>query len=265
VEPGSHLLTLSAEPWGGFQLRNVHKTNVSWSSYPFLPPTTTNGLLASVAIGERWMEGDYHPPRSLVALEDFPGLVSIGGYPAGGWLSRPHFRAHVGTTDMSYDGPLWAPPAGVQSAGKKPAMVEEYFCERLTFFVVGRKECLERLWERVLGRVSPFAKKSVLQFPYESTPNISALSAATATATTEALGALPMIELGSMPKQAHPYLMPVRSKAQRKRSGGYEVTWSHVNCVWESGLMVREGTHVLLTEDGTGISRSLLDRILEDQ
>ncbi len=146
---------------------------------------------------------------------------------------------------MSYDGPLWAPPAGVQSAGKKPAMVEEYLCETLEFFVLGGKEYLEQLWERVVGRVSPFAKKSVLQFPYEGVPNISALSPATASATTQSLGALPMIELGSMPKQAHPYLMPVRSKAERKRSGGYEVMWSHVNCVWESGLMVREGTPVI--------------------
>lgn len=265
MEPGSHLLTLYAEPWGGFQLRNVHKTNVGWSSYPFLPPTTANGLLASVATGERWMEGDFHPPRSLVSLEDLPGLVSLGGYPTGGWLSRPHFRAHVGTTDMSYDGPLWAPPAGVQSAGKKPAMVEEYICETLTFFVLGERDVLERMWERCVGRVSPFAKKSVLHLPYEETPNIVALSPATASVSTESLAALPMIELGSMPKQAHPYLMPVRSKAERKRSGSYEVTWSHLNCVWESGLMVREGTPVLLTEDGMGISRSLLNQILEDQ
>lgn len=264
MEPGSHLLTLSAEPWGGLQLRNVHKTNVSWSSYPFLPPTTANGLLASVALGERWIEGDFHPPRSLSTLEDFPGLVSMGGYPTGGWLSRPHFRAHVGTTDMSYDGPLWAPPAGVQSAGKKPAMVEEYLCEKLEFLVLGGKEHLERLWERIVGRVSPFAKKSVLRFPYENTPDILTLSTATASETTESLAALPMIELGSMPMQAHPYLMPVRSKAERKHSGRYEVTWSHVNCVWESGLMVREGTPVLLTEHGAGISRSLVDRILED-
>jgi hypothetical protein len=165
---------------------------------------------------------------------------------------------------MSYEGPLWVPPEKEQSAGKKPAMVEDYFCEELPFIVVGESDALERLWERIVGRVAPFAKKSTLYFRYEDTPNLTNLSIGTASTTTESLAALPMMELGSMPKRAHPYLMPVRSKAERKRSGGYEVTWSHVNCVWESGLMVREGTPILLTENGVGISRSLLNQISED-
>ncbi len=262
MEIDLHLLTLSAEPWGSFQLRNVHKTNVGWASYSFLPPTTADGLLASVVDGERWTEGNFHPPRSLRGLRGFSDLGTLGGYPVNGQSTRPHFRAHVGTL-MSYDGPLWAPPAGEQSAGKKPAMVEEYICDELRFFVVGEREALRALWERVVGRVSPFAKKSTLYFRYEEEPNLSALSSGEAPVSTESLVALPMMELGSMPRQAHPYLMPVKSKAERRRSG-YEVTWSHLNSVWELGLRVREGTSVLLTDDGAGISKTLLDTILED-
>ena len=263
MERSLSLLTILAEPWGGFQLRNVHKTNVGWSSYPFLPPTTADGLLASIVEGERWTEGNFHPPRSLRTLPDFSGLTVVGGYPAAGRHTRAHFRAHVGTL-MSYEGPLWVPPEKEQSAGKKPAMVEDYFCEELPFIVVGESDVLERLWERIVGRVAPFAKKSTLYFRYEDTPDLTNLSVGTASTTTESLAALPMMELGSMPKQAHPYLMPVRSMSERKRSGAHEVTWSHVNCVWEPGLMVREGTPVLLTEDGAGISRSLLEQISEN-
>jgi len=163
---------------------------------------------------------------------------------------------------MSYDGPLWAPPAGEQAAGKKPAMVEEYICDELRFFVVGGKEALRVLWERVVGRVSPFAKKSTLYFRYEEALDLTPLSIGEASAATESIAALPMVELGSMPKHAHPHLVPVRSKAVRG-SRGYEVTWTPLTCVWESGLKVREGTTVLLTETGAGISKSLFEMILE--
>lgn len=263
MEEDLYLLTVRAEPWGSFQLRNVHKTNVGWSSYPFLPPTAADGLLASVVGGHRWIEGPYGAPRSLRALEGYAGSAVLGGYPEGGRTTGPHFRAHVGTIGMSYDGPLWAPPAGVQSAGKKPAMVEEYLCEALRLVVVGEREPLIALWEEVIGRVSPFAKKGSLRFPYEEEPNLSSLSPAEANTATETLVALPMTELGSVPKRARPYLMPIRSETQRDRQGRHEVIWSHLNCVWELGLKVREGTSVLVTEHGAGVSNSLLDAIRE--
>ncbi|MCL6438904.1 MAG: hypothetical protein K6T51_09860 [Rubrobacteraceae bacterium] len=258
------LLTLSAEPWGAFQLRNVYKTNVAWSSYPFLPPTTADGLLASVIEGERWVEGNFHPPRSLRMIAEFAGLAALGGYPSGGHHTRAHFRSHVGTL-MSYDGPLWVPPEGKQSAGKKPAMVEDYVCENLLFFVVGRRGPLTRLWERVIGRVSPFAKKSVLYFRYEDEPDLTDLHPGEATVDTTSLTALPMIELGSMPRHASPYMMPVKSSGMPNNAGRYEVKWSHLNCVWEPGLKIREGVPVLLTEDGKGLSRSLLRSVREGQ
>lgn len=258
------LLTLYAEPWGAFQLRNVHKTNVGWSSYPFLPPTTADGLLASVVEGERWLEGDFHPPRSLRSLPGFSGLAALGGYPAGGRHTRAHFRAHVGTL-MSYDGPLWAPPEKEQSAGKKPAMVEDYVCEELPFVVVGERDSLKRLWERVIGRVAPFAKKSALYFRYEDAPDLIDLHLGEATADTRSLVALPMMELGSMPRHASPYLMPVKSRAESGRTGKYEVTWSHINCIWEPGVKVRQGTRAFVASNGSAISKSLLDAItLED-
>jgi hypothetical protein len=263
VETDLSLLTLSAEPWGSFQLRNVHKTNVGWSSYPFLPPTTADGLLASVVEGERWVEGNFHPPRSLRLLPGFSGLAVLGAYPAGGRHARAHFRAHVGAL-MSYEGPLWVPPEKEQSAGKKPAMVEDYVCEELPFVVVGGREALERLWEGVIGRVAPFAKKSALHFRYEATPSIVDLRSAQATVDTRSLTALPMIELGTMPKHASPYLMPVKSRWESNRSGRHEVTWSHLNCIWEPGVKVREGTSALVAEDGSAISRSLLDAVLEE-
>ena len=263
METDLSLLTLLAEPWGGFQLRNVHKTNVGWSSYPFLPPTTADGLLASVVQGERWVEGSFHPPRSLRSLSEFSGIAVLGAYPAGGRHTRAHFRAHVGTL-MSYDGPLWAPPEKEQSAGKKPAMVEDYVCEELPFVVVGERETLERLWGGVIGRVAPFAKKSALHFPYEAAPNFVNLHQAEATADTTSLTALPMVELGSMPRHASPYLMPVKSRSEMNRSGRHEVTWSHLNCIWEPGVRVREGTSAFVADDGSAISKSLLDAVLEE-
>lgn len=266
MEADLYLLTLRAEPWGSFQLRNVHKTNVGWSSYPFLPPTSADGLLASVSGGHRWTEGDFHPPRSLRSLDGHSDLVgALGGYPEGGGATGPHFRAHVGNPLMSYEGPLWAPPAGTQSAGKKLAVVDEYLCDTLRFVVVGEKEALEELWEKTLGRVSPFAKKSALRFRYEKEPDLVPLSLQEASGATETLVALPMTEIGSVPRRAHPYFMPVKSEARRDRSGRYEITWSHLNCVWESGLKVREGISVLLTEAGPGISKSLLDEILDNR
>lgn len=261
---GRYLLTLRAEPWGNFQLRNVHKTNVGWSSYPFLPPTAADGLLASVAGGHRWVEGTFHPPRSLRVLGGYARLAALGGYPEGGQSIGPHFRAHVGTIGMSYEGPLWVPPAGVQSAGKKPAMVEEYLCEALRFVVVGERGPLVGLWEKVIGRVSPFAKKGSLRFSYEEEPNLEPLSAGEAVRETASLVALPMVEIGSVPRRARPHLMPVKSRSRDRGAGGYEVTWSHLNCVWEAGLRVREGTPVLLAGKDAGISKALLDAVTED-
>ncbi len=263
MEKELSLLTLSAEPWGGFQLRNVHKTNVGWSSYPFLPPTAADGMLASVVEGERWVEGNFHPPRSLRSLPEFLGLAVLGGYPAGGRHTRAHFRAHVGTL-MSYDGPLWAPPETEQSAGKKPAMVEDYICEEIPFVVVGEREPLTRLWECVIGRVAPFAKKSALYFRYENTPDLIELHLSEATTDTGSLVALPMMELGSVPRHASPYLMPVKSRAEPGRSGRYEVAWSHLNCIWEPGVKVRQGTSAYVTSNGAAISKSLLDTITSE-
>lgn len=263
MEADLYLLTLRAEPWGSFQLRNVHKTNVGWSSYPFLPPTAADGLLSSIVSGHRWMEGNFQPPRSLRTLEGHEGLATLGGYPEGGEATRPHFRTHVGNPLISYEGPLWAPPVGTQSAGKKLAVVDEFLSETLRFVVVGGKGTLEGLWEKTLGCVSPFAKKGALHFRYEKAPDVVSLSSERASDATESLTALPMTEIGSIPKRARPYLMPVTSEAQRNRQGRYEVTWSHINCVWESGLKVRQGTPVLLTDTGMGISRSLLEQLLE--
>lgn len=263
MEPQLHLLTLTAQPWGGFQLRNVHKTNVGWSSYPFLPPTTADGLLASIVEGERWVEGDFHAPRSLRSLSGFSDLAVLGGYPAEGRHTRAHFRAHVGTL-MSYDGPLWVPPEKEQSAGKKPAMVEDYVCEELPFVVVGERNSLERLWESLIGRVAPFAKKSALYFRYEKEPNLTDLHLGEATVDTQSLVALPMMELGSMPRHASPYLMPVRSRPEPGRSGKYEVTWSHINCIWEPGVKVRQGTSALIVTNGLAISKSLFDAITSE-
>lgn len=256
------LLILRAEPWGGFQLRNVHKTNVGWSSYPFLPPTTADGLLASIIEGERWVEGNFHPPRSLRSMEDFGGVAVLGAYPSGGRHTRAHFRSHVGTL-MSYDGPLWVPLENEQSAGKKPAMVEDYLCNELKFVVIGERGKLEDLWKCVNGRIAPFAKKSILHFRYEESPNCILLHSGDAVPDTLSLTALPMIEIGSMPKHANPYLMPVKSRATQNNSGKYEVTWSHLNCIWEPGLKVRQGTRVMLSDDGSAISHSLFDAVLE--
>ncbi len=257
------LLILHAEPWGGFQLRNVHKTNVGWSSYPFLPPTTADGLLASIVEGERWVEGNFHPPRTLRSSPGFSGVAALGGYPSGGRHARAHFRSHVGTL-MSYDGPLWVPPEKEQSSGKKPAMIEDFLCEELSFIVVGERSILSRLWEGVAGRIAPFAKKSVLYFRYEDTPDIADLHPGEATTDTLSLTALPMMEIGSIPNHANPYLMPVKSHAEQNASGKYEVIWSHLNCVWEPGVKVRQGTSALISDGGSAISKSLLDTVLEE-
>jgi hypothetical protein len=209
------------------------------------------------------VEGNFHRPRSLRLLPGFSGLAALGGYPADGRHTRAHFRAHVGTL-MSYDGPLWTPPETEQSAGKKPAMVEDYACEELPFVVVGERDALKQLWERVIGRVAPFAKKSALHFRYEATPDLIGLHSGEATVDTLSLTALPMIEIGSMPRHASPYLMPVKSRSESTRSGRYEVTWSHLNCIWEPGVKMRQGTSAFITDDGSAISKSLLKAVLEE-
>jgi hypothetical protein len=143
-------------------------------------------------------------------------------------------------------------------------MVEEYLCEALRFVVIGERATLVRLWEKVIGRVSPFAKKASLRFAYEEEPDIEPLSPGDAALSTETLTALPMVEIGTVPRRARPHLVSVRSRFRDRGTSGYEVTWSHLNCVWESGLRVREGTPVLLTGNGFGVSKSFLDAVREE-
>lgn len=254
------LATLKAETSGPFMLRDVHKTNLGWSSYPFLPPTTADGILASLVVGQRWIEGDFAPARSLRLLPNYQQVATLGAYPESfGHYGRRHFRAHVGAF-FNYEGVVWS--AG-KNIGKKLATVEEYFAERLLFYVIAPDEnVLKKLVELARGRVLPFGKKGGLYFPYEQQFKMVVVTQERASANIEAIAAVPLPEIGSV-GSARPFLVPVRSESRADKQKRYSVTWFLDHCMWEKSLRLREGIPVWKIEgQDQGFSALFLRRIM---
>jgi len=250
-----YLLQLEGILYGTLMARNLFKSNVTWSSYPFLPPTTASGFLAALLEGERWIESnglDLHP-RALHHLSEWDDVWAVGAFPMSGQLSRKHLRAHLG--DMfNYEATLWS--AG-QSQGKKLAVVEEFFTDSLTFLVVSSDQAkLEKLQLLVRGKVGPVAKKGCLAIAFDNRRCIALLRATIAQGSEKILGLIPVEEVGQMPLNAQLYRVSMSSQLEKTNK---TVRWQSVNCLWTitSGARFRSGVPVFQAGD-QAISRQLL-------
>lgn len=224
--------------------RNALKSNVTWASYPFLPPTGASGCLAEVVAGGRWHEGN---TLNLEArrLEEVPGcedVFALGAYPSEWQMSRRHFRSHLGSI-FNYEGSVWSAD---QNEGKKLAVVEETLTDVLTFAVCSHERGpLLDLHRAVRGRLTRVAKKGSLQFSFSAGPDIIELRGRKATGDERALTVILVDEMGSLPQrrlspgQMLLYYTPMRSRSREGR-----VEWDVLPCVWEEKMRLRAGVAV---------------------
>jgi hypothetical protein len=248
-----YLLQLEGTLYGTLMARNLFKSNVTWSSYPFLPPTSASGFLTTLMEGERWIEGNSLDlqPRTLHHLSGWEDVWVLGAFPSLGHLSRKHFRSHLGSI-YNYEAALWS--AG-QNEGKKLAVVEEFWTDGLTFFVVSPDQArLEKLRVLVRGKVGPVAKKGCLAIAFDNGRRMVSLRAGLAQGNESVLGLIPVEEVGQMPLNAQLHRVPVSSQIEDK-----VMVWQTVNCLWAitQGTRFREGVPVFQT-DNQAISRQLL-------
>jgi len=238
--------------------RNALKSNVTWSSYPFLPPTGASGCLAELAGDARWHEGN-SLGMDARRLDDFPAyrnVFALGAYPTQWHVSRRHFRSHLGSI-FNYEGTVWS--AG-RNEGKKLAVVEELLTDMLVFVVASHERTkLLALHNAIRGRVAPVAKKGSIQLAYPAEPQILELKSDTARGHEEALALMPVTELGSLPQrplqpgQALVHYVPVRSRLRE----GKRMEWDVVPSVWEDSLKFRQGILVFTgTADGRAVAIS---------
>jgi hypothetical protein len=233
--------------------RNALKSNVTWTSYPFVPPTSASGFFVDLLSGYKWYETNDNCVRHLHALPDYEGVFALGAYPSYGQMSKRHFRAHLGSLSFNYEAYVWS--AG-KNEGKKLAVIEEFLAEELRFVVVAREsELLRRLHQSVRGRVAPIVKKGSVQLEFIAEPRLNLLRRQYANGKELTLTVMPFVEVGNLPRGLLPYLTPLRSKG-----GSKGVEWQAQYCAWDQQLCFREGTQVY-KNISTGISRSLLESI----
>jgi len=244
--------------------RNALKSNVTWASYPFLPPTGASGCLAELVTGGRWYEGNTLdlPARRLEEVPGFEGVIALGAYPSEWQLSRRHFRSHLGSI-FNYEGSVWSAD---RNEGKKLAVVEETLADALTFVVCShQREPLDRLHGAVRGRLTRVAKKGTLQLPFSARPDIVELRMREATGDERALTVTLVGEMGSLPQrrlspgQMLLYYTPMRS---RYRAG--RVEWDVLPCIWEEKIRLRIGVRIFAGEyqgEPVGLSGQVWDRL----
>lgn len=231
--------------------RNALKSNVTWTSYPFVPPTGTSGFFADLLDGMKWHEVNNNHVRHLHLLPGYQGAFALGAYPTYGQLSRRHFRAHLGSLSFNYEAPVWA--AG-RNEGKKLAVIEEFLADELRFVVVAREsESLCRLHQAVRGCISPIAKKGSVQLEFTAEPTLIRLERRPANGTEKALAVMPFMEVGSLPNGLMPYLVPLSSEGIRNG-----VQWHTQHCAWHRELRFREGI-TIYKSDSMGVSYALLE------
>jgi len=224
--------------------RNALKSNVTWSSYPFLPPTGASGCLAELVGQERWHEGNSLEldARRLQEMPGYREVFALGAYSSQCQVSRRHFRSHLGSI-FNYEATVWS--AG-RNEGKKLAVIEETLADDLTFVVASHlREPLRSLHSTVRGRLTPLAKKGSLQLAYLAEPKILELIASTATGHEETLALMPLTEMGSLPRRrilpGHPlvHYVPIRSRLR-----GDQMEWDVLPCIWEEGMKFRDGISI---------------------
>ena len=234
--------------------RNALKSNVTWTSYPFIPPTSTSGFFADVLGGMKWYEINDNCVRHLHQMPDYQGVFALGGYPVNqGQMSRRHFRNHLGDVNFNYEAYVW--PAG-QGSNKKLAVIEEFLTDELRFVIVSRdSESLHHLYESVRGLIAPIAKKSSVQLEFSAEPMITRLELDSASGAEQPMTVMPFMEIGNLPNGLLPYLVPLRSEGAPKG-----IRWHTQHCAWQHQLRFRNGTSIYKSED-RGISQTLLKDI----
>ncbi len=246
--------------------RNALKSNVTWSSYPFLPPTSASGCLAELVGQRRWHEGNSLglDGRRLQEVPGYQDVFALGGYPSQGQMSRRHFRSHLGSI-FNYEAAVWS--AG-RNEGKKLAVVEEMLADDLNFVVASNKhEPLIKLHRTVRGRLAPLAKKGSLQLRFFAEPEIFELSSATATGQEETVALMCVKEMGSLPQRPLPpgqalvHYVPTRSRVRES-----QMQWDVMPCIWEERMKFRAGISIFAGQyerRSVGLSREVWDRICE--
>jgi hypothetical protein len=245
--------------------RNALKSNVTWSSYPFLPPTGASGCLAELLGETRWYEGNTLGlyARRVEDLPGYEGVFALGAYPIQWQMSRRHFRSHLNSI-FNYEATIWS--AG-RNKGKKLAIVEEVMAETLVFVVASHDRAkLQVLHKGARGRLAAVAKKGSIQFAYISEPEVMELQLNPATGQEGTLALMSASEMGSLPKrkflqgQALVHYVPVRSYLTANK----RMEWDIMPCVWDEDLRFRPGVPLFAGSGGggsVGISRQLWDRI----
>lgn len=257
-----YLLRLRGVLLGTLMARNVYKSNVTWASYPFLPPTGASGFLASLLQGERWYESNHLEARRLHRLPCWEGMWALGAYPLLGNASKLHYRSHLGSDEFNYEATIWRAGPNV---GKKLATVVEYLTDDLEFLVISpQAEKLELLQQHASGRLAPIGKKGCIQLSYDNHLASIHLTHANATGEESVLGIIPAEETGQMKLDATvPYFVPVSSEQTQGKKGKLE--WRCIHCLWsntQTGLQFRKGVQVYRTDDARyAISGSLLAMI----
>jgi hypothetical protein len=236
--------------------RNALKSNVTWTSYPFVPPTSASGFFADLLDGIKWYERNDGQVRHLHAIPGYQGVFALGAYPTYGQMSRRHFRAHLRSLSFNYEAYVWA--AG-RNEGKKLAVVEEFLADKLRFVIVAQEVgLLNELHRAVRGYLAPIAKKGSVQLEFTAKPALTRLERQPANGAERTLTVMPFIEIGNLPKDLLPYLVPLRSEGI-----GKDVRWHTQQCAWsQQGLRFREGVSIYKA-DSIGISCSLLETVAD--
>ena len=170
-------LELCLQPLSELLIRQVGKSNVQWFSYPFLPPTTFSGFVASLLDQQgsqtwhkNYIEVNDDSPREVGLF--FPGVFSVGAYPEPGLVRRNrHYRQHLGDV-YNYEEFAWA-------GNKKLAVAESFWTPELRGFLLASefdplKQLAQQL-EGILFRVMRLGKKGsvkvrLIDGPYELKP-----------------------------------------------------------------------------------------------
>ncbi|MGE0826762.1 MAG: hypothetical protein AB7G75_18580 [Candidatus Binatia bacterium] len=233
--------------------RNALKSNVTWTSYPFVPPTGSSGFFADLLSKFKWYEANDNRVRHLHELADYQGVFALGAYPQYGQMSRRHFRAHLGSLSFNYEAYIWS--AG-RNEGKKLAVIEEFLTDELRFVVIAREpEPLSRLHQAVRGQIAPLAKKGSVQLEFYAEPTLTHMKKDAATGEERASTMVPFMEIGNLPDGLVPYLVPLRSEGTSQG-----IRWHTEYCTWHTQLQFREGVAIYKSRDA-GISSRLLEQV----
>lgn len=234
--------------------RNALKSNVTWASYPFLPPTSASGFFVDLLEGMKWYERNDNHVRRLHELPDYQGVFALGAFPDQGRLSRKHFRAHLGSLGFNYEAYVWK--AG-QNEGKKLAVVEEFLAERLRFVVIARElDPLQKLHQVVRGKIAPIAKKGCVQMEFTPEPRITRLSRRQASGNERPMTMALVGEIGSFPLGVQPYRVAMRSE-----SSVNGIRWFTYDCMWSMDVCFRAGWPIYADSEGRAIGEWLLKEV----